>query len=59
LSLEINRLGEGGRDGMVGSFALGNETRDAFNSGEGRVFYLPLDDLAEGLAANGRLLGCL
>ena len=44
---------------MVGSLGLGYETLVALDEGLNRVLHLPLADVAEGLAADGRLLGGL
>ena len=59
LLLEVDRLGEGCKDGVVGGLALRNETLVALNEGARRVFDRPLTDIAEGLAADGGLLRCL
>lgn len=58
LGLEVNGLGEGSRDSMMGSLALRNEALVAVNDGDRRVLDLPFTDVAEGLATDWRLLRC-
>ena len=59
LVLEVDSFRKGSRDGMVGSFALGNEAFITLNNGNGWLFYFPFSDVAEGFAAYGCLLGRL
>ena len=54
---ERDRLIKRSRDGMVGSLALSNKALIALQDRNQRVFDLPLADVAEGLTANGSLLG--
>ena len=56
---EIDGLSEGRRDGVVGSLALGDEALGTLNGGLNGVLDLPLADVAEGLGADGSLLGRL
>jgi hypothetical protein len=56
---EVYGRREGGRDGMVGSFAFGNETLVTVNERERRLLYLPFADVTEGLTAHRGLLRCL
>lgn len=59
LGLEVDGLGEGGRDGVVGSLALRYETLVAVDDRNGGVLDLPFADIAEGFAADRGLLGRL
>jgi hypothetical protein len=43
---------------MVSCFTLSHKTSVAFNDGDGRILDLPLANVAEGLTADGSLLGC-
>lgn len=58
-SLEVYGLRKGSRDSVVCSFAFGNETFVAVNERDRRLFDLPFADIAESLATNWGLLGCL
>ena len=57
LALVVNLLGELGRDGVVSSLCLGNETLVALNKDGFGILDLPLADVTEGFAADGSLLG--
>jgi hypothetical protein len=43
---------------MMGCFTLCHKTSVAFNDGDGRLLDLPFANVAEGLTADGGLLGC-
>lgn len=55
--LEVDCLRERRRDGMVSSLILRNKTQVAFDDRRCWLFNRPFADVAEGLAANGSLLG--
>lgn len=59
LRLEVDGLGKGRGDGVVGCLALRDETLVTFDDGNGGVFDLPFADVAEGFTADGCLLGRL
>ena len=59
LILEVDRGRKGGRDGVVGSLGLCDETLIANDERCLRVLDLPLADVGEGLAADGGLFGGL
>ena len=59
LLAEVDGLLKGSRDGVVSSLVLGNEALVALNERGLGILDLPLADVAEGLAANGGLLGGL
>jgi hypothetical protein len=54
---EVDGLGKGSRDGVVGGLTLGDETFVAINEDGVAVLYLPFADVAEGLSPYGSLLG--
>ena len=58
LVAELDGLGEGRRDGVVGSLGLRYETLVADDDGFQGLLDLPLADIAPSLATNSGLLGC-
>lgn len=56
---EGNGLGKGSGDGVVSSLALRHETLVALDDRDRGVLNFPFADVAEGLAADGSLLGGL
>lgn len=60
LALGVQGLGEGSRDGMMGSLGLGNKSLVALDGREvRRLFNRPLSYVAPGFTADGGLLGSL
>ena len=59
LVLEVQRSFQRGGDGVVGSLALGDETRVALDDWGDGILDLPFTDIAKCLSTNGGLLGGL
>ena len=57
LSLGVDSLREGSRDSVMGRLGLCHETLVAFNGDCRGLFYRPLANVGERLAANGSLFG--
>jgi hypothetical protein len=59
LVLEVQGSFQWGRDGMMGSLALSDQTRVALDDWGGGFLDLPLTDIAKCLSTDGGLLGGL
>jgi hypothetical protein len=59
LVLEVQGSFQWGRDGVMGSLALGDQTRVALDDWGGGFLDLPLTDIAKCLSTDGGLLGGL